>query len=69
MGRGCERKLKYKLDVNARLTYELLKAMGKKEMADRILQGLPADEEDEEFMNEEEEGEEEGKLDELNFDE
>ena len=65
MGRGCERKLKYKLDVNARLTYELLKAMGKKEMADRILQGLPADEEDEEFMNEEEEEED----DELNFEE
>ena len=58
IGRGCERKLKYKLDVNSRLTYHLLKSLGKKDLADQILMGMPVDDEDEEDLNgEEEEGE------------
>ena len=56
--RGCERKLKYKLDVNSRLTYHLLKSLGKKDLADQILMGMPVDDEDEEDLNEEEEEEE-----------
>ena len=58
-GRGCERKLKYKLDVNAQLSYELLKSLGKKDRADQILMGIPVDSDDEEELNGEEEEEEE----------
>ena len=58
-GRGCERKLKYKLDVNAQLSYALLKSLGKKVLAEKILIGLPMDSDDEEDLNEEEEEEEE----------
>ena len=57
-GRGCERKIKYTLDVGARLSYHLLKQMGQQEMADKIVQGLPSDSEDEEFMNKKEEEDE-----------
>ena len=48
IGRGCERKVKYKLDVNAQLSYELLKALGKKDLADQILMGMPVESDDEE---------------------
>ena len=59
IGRGCERKVKYKLDVNAQMSYELLKALGKKDLADKILMGMPVDSEDEEDLNVDEE---EGKM-------
>ena len=51
--------MKYKLDVNAQLSYELLKSLGKKDRADQILMGIPVDSDDEEELNEEEEEEEE----------
>ena len=54
-GRGCERKIKYTLDVGARLSYHLLKQMGQQKMADKIVRGLPSDSEDEEFMNKKDE--------------
>ena len=51
--------MKYKLDVNAQMSYELLKALGKKDLADKILMGMPVDSEDEEDLNVDEE---EGKM-------
>ena len=46
--RGCERKIKYSLDVSARLSYHLLKKLGEEKLAERIVQGLPSESEDEE---------------------
>ena len=57
--RGCERKIKYSLDVSARLSYHLLKKLGEEKLAERIVQGLPSESEDEE-----EDGKEEGSDDE-----
>ena len=57
--RGCERKAKYKLDVNAQLSYAVLKKLGARALADKILMGLPLDSDDEEDLNGDEE---EGKM-------
>ena len=57
--RGCERKAKYKMDVNAQLSYHLLKKLGEKALADKILMGLPIESDDEEDLNGDEE---EGKM-------
>ena len=52
--RGCERKIKYSLDVSARLSYHLLKKLGEEKLAERIVQGLPSESEDEEEDGKEE---------------
>ena len=57
--RGCERKAKYKMDVNAQLSYHLLKKLGEKALADKILMGLPIESDDEEDLNGDDE---EGKM-------
>ena len=45
--------------MRAKDQVHLLKQMGQQEMADKIVQGLPSDSEDEEFMNKKEEEEDE----------
>ena len=45
--------------MNAQLSYALLKSLGKKVLAEKILMGMPMDSDDEEDLNEEEEEEEE----------